>query len=104
MRRPYDRGEKHAIGTLIQRRDGYVFLKTETGMVAHHRWVAEHKLLQRPLKEGEVVVRKWPDRLNNSPENLVVVRHNLTKFRKLPRPYIIYVPKKLQTGVTRRVE
>lgn len=94
MPRPFMRGERHEVGTLVQHRDGYVFLKTEQGMVAQHRWIAEQKILGRELKEGEVVVRREPDRLNNKPENLVVVRHNLTKFKMLPEARVIWVPHK----------
>lgn len=83
----------YLIGTLIQRRDGYVFMKTAYGLRAYHRVIAEDTL-HRPLKEGEVVVRKLPDRLNNKPENLVVVQHSLTKFVKLPHSRIIYIPKR----------
>ncbi len=80
-------------GTLIQHRNGYVFIKTEGGLMAEHRWVAVNKILHRPLKEGEVVIRKTPKRDFNQPENLVVVKHSLTKFQMLPRSRIIYVPK-----------
>jgi hypothetical protein len=79
-------------GTLVQRRDGYVFLKTHNGhMMAEHRWMATMHL-GRPLKEGEVVIRRKPDRLNNKWENLVVVQHSLTKFQYLPTSRVIYVP------------
>lgn len=84
---------RYLTGTLIQRRDGYVFIKTENGFMAQHRYVAVQKL-NRPLKQGEVVIRKKPDRLNNSWDNLVVVQHSLEKFKYLPCARIIYVPKK----------
>ena len=88
------RGLRYPVGSLIQRRDGYIFIKTETGkMIAEHRWVAQEKIKHRPLREGEVVIRLTPDRTLNKPENLVVVQHSLTKFEKLPRPNIIYIPK-----------
>lgn len=80
-------------GTRIQRRDGYVFLKTEQGMVAEHRWVAAEKILGRGLRAGEVVLRKMPKRDDNRPENLVVVQHSLTKFIMLPKSRVIYLPK-----------
>ena len=51
------------------------------------------KMLDRPLKQGEVVIRKRPIRTLNEPDNLVVVQHSLTKFKLLPHPNIIYVPK-----------
>lgn len=88
------RREHYAIGTQVQRTTGYVFLKTDQGMVALHRWVAAQKILGRDLKEGEVVIRKKPNRLDNRPENLVVVQHSLVKFVKLPHSRIIYVPRK----------
>lgn len=81
-------------GTLVQRRDGYVFLKTREGkMVAQHRWVASMRL-GRELKEGEIVLRRKPNRLDNSWENLVVVQHALEKFKYLPCARVIYVPNK----------
>lgn len=80
-------------GTRIQRRDGYVFLKTENGMIAEHRWVAAEKILGRELREGEVVLRRMPKRDDNRPGNLVVVQHSLTKFTLLPKSRVIYLPK-----------
>lgn len=80
-------------GTLVQRRDGYVFIKTDNGMVAEHRWVAASKMLHRALREGEVVLRRQPKRDDNRPENLVIVQHALTKYVMLPRARVIYVPK-----------
>lgn len=81
-------------GTIIQRRDGYCFLKTQDGkLVAQHRWVAALRL-GRPLRQGECVLRKKPDRMNNSWENLVVVQHALEKFKFLPSSRIIYVPER----------
>ena len=86
--------ERYELGTLVQRSNGYVFLKTSEGMLAHHRWIAEQKILNRKLKEGECVIRRQPDRLDNTPGNLVVVQHSLTKFHNLPHARIIYVPRK----------
>jgi len=87
MRKP-----RYDIGTLVQRTNGYVFVKTNDGMMAEHRWVAENRMLGRKLRDGEVVVRKHPDRLLNTPQNLVVVQHSLTKFKTLPHSRIIYIP------------
>jgi len=84
---------KHITGTRIQRRDGYVFIKTEEGLVAEHRWIASQRILGRELRKGECVIRRLPDRMDNSPENLVVVQHRLTKFVLLPHSRVIYVPK-----------
>ena len=86
------RGLRYTVGTLIQQKSGYVFIKTEEGMKAEHRWVAEQKMLGRHLRKGEVVVRKTPDRTLNTPANLVVVQHNLERFKYLPHPNILYVP------------
>jgi hypothetical protein len=80
-------------GTKIQYRTGYVYIKPVLGpMIAEHRWVATQNI-GRELKEGEVVIRKKPNKLDNRWENLVVVQHSLEKFKYLPHSRIIYVPK-----------
>lgn len=81
-------------GTLIRRRDGYIFIKTTHGLMAEHRWVAVNKMVHRKLREGEVVIRLKPKRDLNTPANLVVVQHSLTKFQLLPKSEVIYVPKR----------
>jgi hypothetical protein len=86
------RGLRYTIGTLVQRRDGYVFVKTDKGLRAEHRVVAEQRILNRPLRKGEVVIRRAPDRTLNAPSNLVVVQHSLERFKYLPHPNILYVP------------
>jgi len=92
----WKRGLRYPAGSLIQRRDGYVFIKTDQGMKAQHRWVAEHMMLGRSLRKGEVVVRRSPDRTLNTAANLVVVQHRLERFKYLPHPNIIYIPAKKQ--------
>lgn len=83
-------------GTLVQRKNGYVFLVTREGkQIAQHRWVASQRL-GRDLKKGECVVRKKPDFLNNSWDNLVVVQHRIEKFKYLPESRVIYVPSRAQ--------
>jgi len=84
---------RYLFGTIVQHRNGYVFVKTENGIIAQHRWVAMQKIVHRPLKEGEVVIRRIPKRDYNAPENLVVIQHSLTKFKMLPKSRVIYVPK-----------
>lgn len=85
---------RHQPGTLIQHRNGYVYLITkERKQVAYHRFVAAQRL-GRDLRDGEVVVRKKPDFLNNKWDNLVVVQHRLEKFKYLPEPRLIFVPGK----------
>ena len=81
----------YEIGTKVQHRDGYVFVKTESGMVAEHRFVMSQKI-GRPLAKGEVVLRIKPDRMNNRETNLVKVHHNLSKFKYLPHSRVIYIP------------
>lgn len=81
-------------GTRVQRRDGYVFIKTDAGLMAEHRWIAQQKIVGRILRKGECVIRRNPVRDDNRPENLVVVQHALTKFALLPKSRVIYVPKR----------
>lgn len=90
----WKRGLRYPIGSRVQWRNGYVFIKTDTGFKAEHRYVAEQKILGRELRPGEVVVRRTPDRSLNLPTNLVVVEHRLEKFKYLPHPRIIYLPAK----------
>jgi len=85
---------KYLIGTLIRRRDGYIYIKTENGFMSQQRYVAMTKMLKRKLHPGECVIRLKPKRDWNVPQNLVVVQHSLTKFKLLPRAEVIYVPKK----------
>lgn len=88
----YKIGMRYPIGSRIQRNSGYVYLKTTEGMKAEHRWVAEQRIIHRPLQKGEVVIRRKPDRMLNTPENLVVVQHALEKFKYLPHARVIYIP------------
>lgn len=50
----------------LAKKDGYVYV---------HRLVAE-KILGRPLEEGETVHHKDENKLNNSPDNLMIFRSN----------------------------
>lgn len=52
---------------------GYVLVKTEQGLVHEHRLVAEQKILKRPLRRDEAVVRKpGVKRWDNRPAGLEV--------------------------------
>jgi hypothetical protein len=85
------------IGSKVRHRDGYIFIKVcegEQAWKAYHRLIAEKKILGRPLQEGEKVYRKMPDRNNNNPDNLVVLKFRTRKFVKLPYSEVIYIPKK----------
>lgn len=86
------RNTRYPVGTRIQRPNLYVWIKTDQGLMPEHRWVAEQRILGRELKEGECVYRKRPDRLDNRPENLVVLERNLEKWKFLPKSRVIYIP------------
>lgn len=86
------RGRKPT-GTVIQRRSGYIYVKTEKGWVPESRLVASLKLIKRDLEEGERVFHKDGNRENNRPENLSVIKFNMTKYQLLPSARIIHLPK-----------
>lgn len=87
------RGKK-PVGTVLQRRSGYIYVKTQDrGWVPEGRLVAELKIEKHQLEECEKVYHRDGNRANNKPDNLAVIRFNLTKYRLLPRPQIVYMPK-----------
>lgn len=86
------RGRK-PVGTVVQHRDGYIYVKTEKGWVAEARLVAELKLVKRELEPGEKVFHRNGTRDENEPGNLVVIRFNMTKYQFLPSARLIHLPK-----------
>ncbi len=91
----YFRGTK-PIGTIIQRRTGVNYVKTDRGWVSEARLIAELKIVNRGLAKNEKVYHRdcttIGKRGHNEPGNLVVLKFNLTKYRLLPAPEIIYLP------------
>lgn len=86
------RGRK-PVGAVVQHRDGYAYVKTEEGWIAEHRIVAALKVERRELMTGEKVYHKDGNRENNKPDNLAVIRFNTTKYRLLPAPRLLFMPK-----------
>lgn len=90
-------GRNYKNGTKILRRDGYVFVKVGGAWQAEHRLVASYKLIDRELLPGEKVYHKdntlrGEDGFNDA-DNLVVVKFRTTKWAKLKKSKVIYVPK-----------
>lgn len=81
------------VGSVVQYRTGYIYVKTSDGWKAESRVVAELKLVKRELEQGEKVFHRDGDRTNNRPENLAVIKFNPTKYRLLPGPNLIHLPK-----------
>lgn len=91
--------QRYELGTRVQRPNLYVWIKTMDGLIPEHRWIAEQRILGRPLKEGECVYRRHPNRMDNSPENLVVLERNLKKWEFLPASRVIHVPRRQAAAV-----
>jgi hypothetical protein len=89
------RGHK-PVGTIIQRREGKNYVKTERGWIIESRLVAEKKLLRRKLEDNEKVYHKDCTLIGtkeyNEEDNLVVLKFNATRYRLLPHPNIVYLP------------
>lgn len=87
--------ERHSYppGSVVQRSNGYVFVKTDRGWTAQHRLIASNVLEKRELVKNERVYHKNGDREDNDPKNLVVLRFSEHRFKHLPHPRIIYIPK-----------
>lgn len=92
---PWWRGHK-PVGTIIQRRDGKNYVKTEKGWIAESRFVAQMTLVRRDLEPGEKVYHKDCTRIGekgyNDKGNLVIIKMNMTNYRLLPHPEIVYLP------------
>lgn len=95
---------RYPTGSVVQRRNGYIFVKTEEGFVSEHRLVAVLRLENRELMPGEKVYHKDGNRENNQPENLVVIRFSQTKYRFLPRSRVLYMPKGKDVSVQQALE
>lgn len=89
-------------GSRIQHKSGYIFLKTQKGMMAEHRFIAEQKILRRDLEEGERVFRRNGDREDNRPENLVVLKFSAIRFKLLEKSRVLYIPKFSKTEEVNR--
>lgn len=84
------------VGTIIQRRDGKNYVKLEKGWIAESRLVAQLQLVKRDLEPGEKAYHRDCTLIGqkgyNNKDNLVVLRFNMTKYRLLPHPEIVYLP------------
>lgn len=90
-------GQRHKLGTVVQHRNGYIYVKTEEGMVSENRRVWDLTFGHKdPIKPGDKVHRRDGDRTNNSPENLAKIHYNQTKFVFLKKARILFEPKKAE--------
>lgn len=91
----YFKGRK-PIGTIVQRRDGNTYVKTERGWMPESRLVAQLQISGRDLEKNEKVYHRdctgIGKRDYNYKENLVVLKFRTTKYRLLPHPEIVYLP------------
>lgn len=84
---------RYLTGTIVLRTDGYRFVKQMSG-----KWISEHRLnagrsLTRDLFPNERVFHRNGKRDDNSLNNLVIIKFNLEKFKRLPHSRIIFIPK-----------
>lgn len=91
----YAHAHHHVIGTKVQHRNGYIFVKIE-GDEGDPQWQAEARRvweLQRgPLNEGDRVFHIDGDRTNNRITNLAKIHYNTTKFVFLKQSRVLYAP------------
>lgn len=83
----------YPVGTKVQHTTRYVHVKGADGKwKAEHRWIAELQLLDRELEPGEKVFHKDGLKDNNDPGNLVVIRFATSKFVKLKKSVVLFIP------------
>lgn len=90
----YPRMRKYPIGTKVQRRDHYVFIKKQTG-----EWQAEHRQIMeqtmgRDLEPGERVYHKSGEKADNGRDNLVVIKVNTVRYTLLKESRVLYIPQR----------
>jgi hypothetical protein len=83
-------GRRHREGTRVQYRTGYIYVKTEEGMISEARRIWE--LHRGELSPGDRVFHLNGDRTNNNIRNLSKVHFNATKFTMLKESRILWEP------------
>lgn len=91
MTKPAWIGRRHATGTRVQYRTGYIYVKTDEGMISEARRVWEQQ--RGDLKPGDRVFHLDGDRTNNNIRNLAKVHFNDTKFTMLKESRVLWAPK-----------
>lgn len=83
-------GKRHREGTRVQYRTGYIYVKTDEGMMSEARRTWE--LHRGDLKPGDRIFHMDGDRTNNDIRNLSKVHFNDTKFVMLKESKILWAP------------
>jgi hypothetical protein len=100
----YEKMRNYPVGSKVQHTTRYVFVKGSEGKwKSEHRWMAELKLLNRELEEGERVFHKDGVKDNNNPDNLVVIKFSTAKFVPMKKSKVLFIPK-VVGGVKTMVE
>ncbi len=94
-------GKSYPAGTRVQRRTGYIYVKTDEGLIAEGRRVYE--LTHGELEPGYRVFHMDGDRTNNSIRNLSAVKFNTTKFTMLKESKVLWMPKVGRKDLTNEV-
>jgi hypothetical protein len=90
---PYNRMHQYPSGSIIQHRNGYIFIKQENEKwQPQSRFVMEQQVLGRDLEKHERVYHKDGDRTNNDPGNLVVIKVGAREFKLLERSVPLFIP------------
>lgn len=89
------KGSSYPLGTRVQHRDGYIFVKAQDDE-GRERLIVESRriweLRRGPLEPGDRVFHKDGDRTNNNIQNLEKIHFNQTKFVFLKESKILYMP------------
>lgn len=91
----------YAVGTKVQRRNGYIFVKTDDGLIAESR--RNWELQKGELKPGDKVFHIDGDRTNNRIGNLAKIHYNQTKFVFLKESKVLWRPKLDKKAFTREM-
>lgn len=94
-------GKSYPLGTKVQHRNGYIYVKTDDGLIPEGRRVYE--LTHGELEAGYRVFHMDGDRTNNSPRNLSAVKFNTTKFVMLKESKVLWMPKAGKHDLTNEV-
>lgn len=94
-------GKGYVPGTRVQYRTGYIYVKTDEGMMAEARRIWE--LHKGELSPGDRVFHMDGDRTNNDIRNLAKVHFNDTKFVMLKESKILWRPKGGKSDFTNEI-
>ena len=89
MTLPESLGKRHRLGTRVQYRTGYIYVKTPDGMMPEARRIWEMK--RGPLAPGDRVFHLDGDRTNNNLINLAKVHFNAKKFVMLKASRVLWM-------------